>query len=33
MELLRSFPGAELEGTEYEPLFPMANPPKEKAWG
>ena len=32
MELLRSFPGAELEGTEYEPLFPMANPPKEKAW-
>ncbi len=32
MELLRVFPGAELEHTEYEPLFPMQNPPREKAW-
>lgn len=30
--ILRTFPGAELEHTEYEPLFPLSNPPKEKAW-
>ena len=32
MEMLRVFPGASLEGTEYEPLFPLENPPREKAW-
>ena len=32
MRVLRVFKGAELEKTEYEPLFPMQNPPKEKAW-
>ncbi|MBR1584654.1 MAG: isoleucine--tRNA ligase [Clostridia bacterium] len=32
IRILRTFPGKELEYMEYEPLFPMANPPKEKAW-
>ena len=32
LEMLRVFPGASLEGTEYEPLFPLENPPREKAW-
>ena len=32
MEMLRVFPGASLEGTEYEPLFPLENPPRKKAW-
>ena len=32
INILRTFPGSELEGTEYEPLFPMKNPPREKAW-
>ena len=32
MTVLRTFKGAELEHTEYEPLFPMKNPPREKAW-
>ena len=32
INILHTFPGSELEGTEYEPLFPMKNPPKEKAW-
>ena len=32
MQPLRAFKGKELEYTEYEPLFPMANPPREKGW-
>ncbi|MBQ3107280.1 MAG: class I tRNA ligase family protein, partial [Firmicutes bacterium] len=32
MTVLRTFKGAELEYTEYEPLFPMQDAPKEKAW-
>ena len=32
MRPLRAFKGKELEYTEYEPLFPMENPPKEKGW-
>jgi len=32
IEILRTFKGAELEHTEYEPLFPLKNLPKEKAW-
>ena len=32
IHLLRTFKGADLEGTEYEPLFPMENPPREKGW-
>ena len=32
MVMLRTFKGAELEYTEYEPLFPMQDAPKEKAW-
>ena len=32
IEILRTFLGAELEHTEYEPLFPLKNLPKEKAW-
>ena len=32
IRILRTFPGKELEFTEYEPLFPMQNPPREKAW-
>ena len=32
INILRTFPGKELEHTEYEPLFPLENPPREKAW-
>lgn len=32
MEVVRTFPGAELEHTEYEPLFPLQSLPREKAW-
>ena len=32
INILRTFSGKELEFTEYEPLFPMQNPPREKAW-
>ncbi|MBQ7182652.1 MAG: isoleucine--tRNA ligase [Clostridia bacterium] len=32
IHILRTFPGSELEGTEYEPLFPMKDPPRQKAW-
>ncbi len=32
INILRTFPGSELEGTEYEPLFPMKDPPRQKAW-
>ena len=32
IRILRTFPGRELEGMEYEPLFPLKNPPREKAW-
>ena len=32
IEKVRSFKGADLVGTEYQPLFPLKNLPKEKAW-
>ncbi len=32
IEVTSVFKGSDLVGTEYEPLFPMQNPPKEKAW-
>ncbi|MBQ4073912.1 MAG: isoleucine--tRNA ligase [Clostridia bacterium] len=32
IHILRTFQGSELEHMEYEPLFPMENPPREKAW-
>ncbi len=32
IHILRTFKGKELEYTEYEPLFPLENTPKEKAW-
>ncbi len=32
MKTVREMKGAELVGTEYEPLFPLAELPREKAW-
>ncbi len=32
IRILRTFPGKELEFTEYEPLFPLKELPREKAW-
>ncbi len=32
MTVIRDMKGAALVGTAYEPLFPMKNPPREKAW-